>query len=134
MESKRLLTDIDGTVWLRIEDAGYMDSEGNIWLVGRVKWRVERNGRTHWSIVVEQKVSCNFLQGSSFGNFCCRKFVCTAFSVHVSLVLCLLQVLDRCSLVTFAAYLPHNGEAWLFLEAPKGLPDKEKAGMSVSHI
>ena len=39
------------------------------------------------------------------------------------------QILDRCSLVTFAAYLPHKGEAYLFLEAPKGLPDKEKAGM-----
>ena len=39
-----------------------------------------------------------------------------------------LQVLDRCSLITFAAYLPHNNEAWLFLEAPNGLPDKEKAG------
>ena len=38
------------------------------------------------------------------------------------------QILDRCSLVTFAAYLPHKGEAYLFLEAPKGLPDKEKAG------
>ena len=43
--------------------------------------------------------------------------------VHVHL-----QILDRCSLVTFAAYLPHKGEAYLFLEAPKGLPDKEKAG------
>ena len=39
-----------------------------------------------------------------------------------------LQVLDRCSLITFAAYLLHNNEAWLFLEAPNGLPDKEKAG------
>ena len=31
-------------------------------------------------------------------------------------------------MVPFAAYLPHKGEAYLFLEAPKGLPDKEKAG------
>lgn len=38
------------------------------------------------------------------------------------------KLLDRCSLITFAAYLSHKGEAWLFLEAPKGLPDKEKAG------
>ena len=38
------------------------------------------------------------------------------------------QILDRCSLVSFAAYLPHKGEAYLFLEASKGLPDKEKAG------
>ena len=56
MEAKRLLVDADGTVWLRIEDAGYMDKEGRIWLVGRVKWRVERGGRTFWSTVVEQKV------------------------------------------------------------------------------
>ncbi len=38
------------------------------------------------------------------------------------------QILDRCSLVTFATYLSHKDEAWLFLEAPEGLPDKEKAG------
>ena len=56
MESKRLITDVDGTVWLRIEDAGYMDEEERIWLVGRVKWRVERHGKTFWSTVVEQKV------------------------------------------------------------------------------
>ena len=47
----------DDSTWLRIEDAGYMDEEGRIWLVGRVKWRVERDGRTFWSTVVEQKVS-----------------------------------------------------------------------------
>ena len=41
---------------MRIEDAGYMDEMGRIWLVGRVKWRVERDGRTFWSTVVEQKV------------------------------------------------------------------------------
>ena len=56
VEPKRLITDLDGIVWLRIEDAGYMDKEGRIWLVGRVKWRVVRNGRSYWSTVVEQKV------------------------------------------------------------------------------
>ena len=56
MEAKRLITDLDGSVWLRIEDAGYMDTEGRLWLVGRVKWRVEREGKTFWSTVVEQKV------------------------------------------------------------------------------
>ncbi len=56
MDPSRLLTDLDGTVWLRIEDGGYMDQEGRIWLVGRVKWRVERGGRRFWSTVVEQKV------------------------------------------------------------------------------
>jgi len=45
-----------------------------------------------------------------------------------------LQVLDRCSLITFAAYLPHNNEAWLFLEAPDGLPDKEKAGTTPQSV
>ena len=56
MDPERLLKDIDDTVWLRIEDAGYMDEMGRIWLVGRVKWRVERDGRMFWSTVVEQKV------------------------------------------------------------------------------
>ena len=46
----------DDSTWLRIEDAGYMDEGGRIWLVGRVKWRVERDGRAFWSTVVEQKV------------------------------------------------------------------------------
>lgn len=50
------MTDVHGKVWLRIEDAGYMDDEGRLWLVGRVKWRVERGGKTFWSTVVEQKV------------------------------------------------------------------------------
>ena len=57
VDSKRLIRDIKGELWLRIEDAGYMDEEGRLWLVGRVKWRVEREGKTYWSIVVEQKVS-----------------------------------------------------------------------------
>ena len=56
VEQSRLLTDSDGLVWLRIEDAGYMDREGRIWLVGRVKWRVETGEETFWSVIVEQKV------------------------------------------------------------------------------
>ncbi len=56
VDPDRLLTDSDGLVWLRIEDAGYMDSNGRIWLVGRVSWRVERDGETYWSVPVEQKV------------------------------------------------------------------------------
>ena len=56
VEQSRLLTDSDGLVWLRIEDAGYMDREGRIWLVGRVKWRVETGEGTFWSVIVEQKV------------------------------------------------------------------------------
>ena len=38
------------------------------------------------------------------------------------------QVLDRCSIVTFAAYLPHNEEVWLFLEVPQGFPASEESG------
>lgn len=57
MDPKRLIRDVKGDLWLRIEDAGYMDEDGRLWLVGRVKWRVEREGKTYWSTVVEQKVS-----------------------------------------------------------------------------
>ena len=59
VESKRLIKDLDGRVWLRTEDAGYMDEEGRLWLVGRVKWRVvdPKSGKIHWSTVVEQQVS-----------------------------------------------------------------------------
>ena len=38
-------------------------------------------------------------------------------------------MLDRCSLLTFAAYISHREEAWLFLEAPRGLPEREESGM-----
>jgi len=57
--SERLVTDVDGTVWLRIEDAGYLDDDGRVWLVGRVKWMVERGGQRFWSTVIEQKVKKN---------------------------------------------------------------------------
>ena len=56
MPAERLVTDVNGTVWLRIEDAGYLDDEGRVWLVGRVKWMVERGGQRFWSTVIEQKV------------------------------------------------------------------------------
>ena len=56
MSSERLVMDIDGILWLRIEDAGYLDDEGRVWLVGRVKWMVERKGKRFWSTDVEQKV------------------------------------------------------------------------------
>lgn len=50
---------MDGGVWLKTEDAGYIDKEGRIWLAGRVKWRIvdPDTGKTHWSIMVEQEVS-----------------------------------------------------------------------------
>ena len=57
VDPKRLLMGHDEVVWLRIEDAGYMDEEGRVWLVGRVKWRVEKQNRIFWSTIVEQKVS-----------------------------------------------------------------------------
>lgn len=52
----RIVVDSSNTKWLRTEDAGYLDEEGRIWLVGRVKWMVERNGKTTWSFDVEQRV------------------------------------------------------------------------------
>jgi len=54
------LTDKDGKLWLRTEDAGFLDEEGRIWLVGRVKWRVDHDDKHYWSISVEQKVVNNY--------------------------------------------------------------------------
>lgn len=56
VDSGRILCDSSGKKWLRSEDAGYLDNQGRIWLVGRVKWMVERGGKRFWSYVVEQKV------------------------------------------------------------------------------
>ncbi len=58
VDKKRLIHSKDGTLWLRIEDAAFMDTEGRIWLAGRVKWRSinETSGATYWSSIVEQKV------------------------------------------------------------------------------
>ncbi len=137
VESKRLIADVNGSVWLRIEDAGYMDKEGRIWLVGRVKWRVERNGNTYWSTVIEQKVGGDLAaEGRCSFSFTFPSFhlnTHTYMHAHKHMHICTqtnTQILDRCSLITFAAYLPHphNKEVWLFLEAPDGLPDHEKAG------
>ena len=61
-----MITDLDGVVWLKTEDAGYLDEEGRVWLVGRVKWMVEKGTQKFWSTVVEQKVSKKFV------HFCVR--------------------------------------------------------------
>lgn len=40
-------------VWHRTGDAGWIDDEGRLWLVGRVSARLERGGRTWWSVPAE---------------------------------------------------------------------------------
>ena len=40
-------------VWHRTGDAGWLDGEGRVWLVGRVSSRLERNGHTWWSVPAE---------------------------------------------------------------------------------
>lgn len=59
VDSKRLITDKDNSIWLRTEDVGYIDKEGRIWLVGRLKWKIvdPKTGKIHWSTIVEQEVS-----------------------------------------------------------------------------
>ena len=41
------------TVWHRTGDAGRLDERGRIWLLGRVKERHERDGRTWWPLPAE---------------------------------------------------------------------------------
>ena len=36
--------------------------------------------------------------------------------------------MERTSLITFVVYLKHNNKAYLFIEAPNGLPPKENEG------
>jgi acyl-CoA synthetase (AMP-forming)/AMP-acid ligase II len=43
-------------VWHRTGDAGRLDAEGRLWLMGRVKQRVRRHGATWWSTAAEVRV------------------------------------------------------------------------------
>ena len=40
-------------VWHRTGDGGFLDERGRLWLVGRVKHRVQRAGATWWGVPVE---------------------------------------------------------------------------------
>jgi acyl-CoA synthetase (AMP-forming)/AMP-acid ligase II len=45
-----------GRVWHRTGDAAWMDEDGRLWLMGRVKERVQRAGRTWWGGAAESRV------------------------------------------------------------------------------
>lgn len=54
-EADRRYKIADGArTWHRTGDGARVDVEGRLWLVGRVSERVERGGRTWWSLPVEQ--------------------------------------------------------------------------------
>ena len=91
VDPKRLITDQDASVWLRTEDGGYMDSEGRIWLMGRVKWRVERGGKTYWPTDVEQKVG-----RVGLSDVC----VCLCIYVCISVCVCMCVCVCVCVCVT----------------------------------
>ncbi len=40
-------------IWHRTGDAGYRDSRGRLWLMGRVQRRIERDGQTWWPLPAE---------------------------------------------------------------------------------
>jgi olefin beta-lactone synthetase len=44
-----------GRVWHRTGDAAWMDGQGRLWLMGRVKERVQRAGRTWWGGAAESR-------------------------------------------------------------------------------
>ena len=52
----RILLDRKGEKWLKTGDAGHVDDAGRVWLVGRTSWKVEKDGTTFWSVLVEEKV------------------------------------------------------------------------------
>lgn len=45
-----------GRVWHRTGDAAWMDADGRLWLMGRVKERVQRAGRVWWGGAAEARV------------------------------------------------------------------------------
>lgn len=48
---------VDGEVWHRTGDAGRLDHQGRLWLLGRVSARIERDGATLYPFAVECAVS-----------------------------------------------------------------------------
>ena len=50
------IRDVDGTIWHRLGDVGYLDGEGRIWLVGRVNNVIHHGRRTLYPIQVEALV------------------------------------------------------------------------------
>ncbi len=44
---------VDGTIWHRTGDAGYLDSEGRLWLMGRCSAKFEVDGQTIYPFSVE---------------------------------------------------------------------------------
>jgi acyl-CoA synthetase (AMP-forming)/AMP-acid ligase II len=48
---------VDGAVWHRTGDAGYLDQSGNLHLMGRVKQRIVINGKETFPFAVEQMLS-----------------------------------------------------------------------------
>jgi acyl-CoA synthetase (AMP-forming)/AMP-acid ligase II len=54
-EADRRFKIADGArTWHRTGDAARLDTEGRLWLVGRVRERIERAGRTWWNLPVEE--------------------------------------------------------------------------------
>jgi acyl-CoA synthetase (AMP-forming)/AMP-acid ligase II len=52
-------TDVQGTVWHRMGDTGYFDSQGRFWLVGRVHSTIRRAGELVHPQLVEQAARAN---------------------------------------------------------------------------
>jgi acyl-CoA synthetase (AMP-forming)/AMP-acid ligase II len=53
-QADRLTKIRDGDrVWHRTGDGGRFDSDGRLWLMGRVRWRIRREGKIWWSLPAE---------------------------------------------------------------------------------
>lgn len=52
---KRNKIKVGSEVWHRTGDAGYLDSEGRLFLMGRLNQRVLRAGKTWWALEAEQR-------------------------------------------------------------------------------
>jgi acyl-coenzyme A synthetase/AMP-(fatty) acid ligase len=74
---------VDGTVWHRTSDMGYLDAEGRLWLLGRCAARIEDQLGTLYPFAVECAVSSHAAVRHAAAVFHKQRILALEFDKHV---------------------------------------------------